>query len=198
MGPASVLFLVLAFAPCAAPAQTDTGMAPYTAADVRFMSGMIVHHAQAVLMGGWSETHGASRGVRVLSERIVVGQRDEIAAIERWLRDRHETVPEPDSSYGHMMPGMAHAMLMPGMLTPAQLAQLDSARGQDYDRLFLTYMIQHHQGAITMVQELLASPGAAQDGIVFRFANDVNVDQTTEIDRMNRMLAALPAGGKRP
>ena len=85
-------------------------------------------------------------------------------------------------------------MLMPGMLTPAQLAQLDSARGPEFDRLFLTFMIQHHQGAITMVDELLARQGAAQDGLVFRFAADVNADQTTEIDRMNRMLAAMSPG----
>jgi len=83
-------------------------------------------------------------------------------------------------------------MLMPGMLTPDQLAELDSARGPDFDRLFLKFMIQHHQGAITMVDQLLGTQAAAQDGSVFRFAADVNADQTAEIDRMNRMLTALP------
>ncbi len=92
------------------------------------------------------------------------------------------------------MAGMSHPMLMPGMLTPAQLAQLDSARGLEFDRLFLTFMIQHHRGAITMVEQLLRVPGAAQDGRVFRFAADVNVDQATEIDRMSQMLAGLSPG----
>jgi uncharacterized protein (DUF305 family) len=94
------------------------------------------------------------------------------------------------------MPGMDQPMLMPGMLTPAQMAQLDSARGPTFDRLFLRFMIQHHQGAITMVEQLLSAPGAAQDGIIFRFAADVNADQTTEIDRMSRMLDALSFGGR--
>jgi uncharacterized protein (DUF305 family) len=89
-------------------------------------------------------------------------------------------------------------MLMPGMLTPDQLAQLDRARGPEFDRLFLTLMIQHHEGALTMVQQLLGTQGAAQDGLVFRFAADVHADQTTEIARMRRMLAALPNGGKTP
>jgi uncharacterized protein (DUF305 family) len=96
------------------------------------------------------------------------------------------------------MPGMEHPMLMPGMLTPGQLAQLDSARGPEFDRLFLTFMVQHHRGAITMVGQLLAAQGAAQDGQVFRFANDVYADQTTEIDRMNRMLDRLSPEGARP
>jgi uncharacterized protein (DUF305 family) len=171
-------------------ARADSGRPPYTAADVHFMSGMIGHHAQAVVMAGWAPSHGASDAVRVLCERIVVAQRDEIAFMQRWLRERHETVPDADPQ-GHTMPGMDHPLLMPGMLTPAQLAQLDGARGPEFDRLFLRFMIQHHQGAITMVEQLLSVQGAAQDGPVFRFAADVNVDQTTEIDRMNRMLDAL-------
>jgi len=89
------------------------------------------------------------------------------------------------------MPGMDHPMLMPGMLTPDQMTRLDGARGREFDRLFLTFMIQHHQGAITMVAQLLAAPGAAQDGPIFRFAADVNADQTSEIDRMTRMLDDL-------
>jgi uncharacterized protein (DUF305 family) len=96
-----------------------------------------------------------------------------------------------------MMPGMDHPM-MPGMLTAEQLAQLDQARGTDFDRLFLTFMIQHHQGAITMVEQLMGSPGAAQDDYVFKFAADVNADQTTEIDRMSLMLDALPRGARSP
>jgi uncharacterized protein (DUF305 family) len=178
-------------------AQQPSGRPPYTAADVQFMSGMIMHHAQAVLIAGWAPSHGAGASLRVLCERIVVAQQDEIALMQRWLRERHETVPPADSQ-GHGMPGMHHATLMPGMLTPAQLAQLDSARGPEFDRLFLTFMIQHHRGAITMVEQLLRTQGAAQDGQVFRFAADVNVDQTTEIDRMNRMLDAMSPGEARP
>ncbi len=86
--------------------------------------------------------------------------------------------------------------MMPGMLTPAQMSQLEAARGPEFDRLFLTFMIQHHRGAVAMVKQLFGTPGAAQDETVFKFANDVNVDQTTEIARMERMLAALP--GRRP
>ena len=151
------------------------------------MSGMITHHAQAILMAGWAvdSVHGASASIRTLSERIIVAQSDEIASFERWLRERRQ-------------PRMAHDMLMPGMLTAEQLAQLDGARGPELDRLFLTFMIQHHVGAITMVDELLGAQGAAQDGLVFRVAADVHADQTTEIERMRRMLAALVPGGKTP
>jgi len=187
------LVFTIAIAACsratspATQARTDSGQPRYTQADVHFMDGMITHHAQAVLIGGWAvdATHGASPQVRALSERIVVAQTDEIAFLERWLRERNE-------------PRMDHQMLMPGMLTPEQLALLDRARGAEFDRLFLTLMIQHHQGAITMVDQLLGAQGAAQDGLVFRFAADVHADQTTEIERMQRMLAALPSGGKTP
>ena len=184
----------------AAQAKADSGRPAYTPADVRFMQGMIGHHAQALVMAGWAPSHGASRAVQTLAARIDVSQRDEIAFMQRWLRERHERVPEPNAHqqmqmhHDMSMPGMAGmAMsdsLMPGMLTPAQLAQLDSARGPEFDRLFLTFMIQHHQGAITMVERLFASPGAGQDILVFRFASDDNADQTTEIDRMRSMLAA--------
>ena len=180
----------------AAQARADSGRASFTAADVHFMSGMIGHHAQAVLMAGWAPSHAASSGVRALCERIVVGQRDEIAFMQRWLRERHQTVPDGDASHVRMA-GMEHPM-MPGMLTQEQLDQLDQARGAAFDRLFLSFMIQHHQGAITMVQTLMGSPGAAQDEYVFKFAADVNADQTTEIDRMNLMLEALPTTSTRP
>jgi uncharacterized protein (DUF305 family) len=162
----------------------------YTDADVHFLAGMIGHHAQAIQMAGWAPSHGAGSAVRVLAERIVVAQNDEIALAQRWLREHGEFVPPADPR-GHIMQGMAQPMLMPGMLTPEQMQQLDSARGPEFDRLFLTFMIQHHQGAITMVQQLLAVPGAAQDGPIFRFASDVNADQTTEINRMTLMLEDL-------
>jgi uncharacterized protein (DUF305 family) len=177
-------------------AAPDTGPPRYTAADVQFMSGMISHHAQAVLMAGWAPTHGASAVVRTLCERIVVGQRDEIAFMQRWLGERHEVVPPADPR-GQMMAGMDRPMLMPGMLTPEQMAQLDGARGAEFDRWFLKFMIQHHRGAITMVEQLLSTQGAAQDGLVFQFASGVNADQTTEIDRMTRMLDALSPTSQR-
>jgi uncharacterized protein (DUF305 family) len=177
----------------AAQVQADGGKPPYTRADAEFMSGMIGHHAQAVVMAGWAASHGAGTAVRRLAERIVVGQRDEIALMEDWLRERNEPVPGADSSHAGM-PGMAHYAHMPGMLTAEQLAQLDQARGAEFDRLFLTFMIRHHQGAITMVEKLFGSHGAAQDEIVFKFASDVHVDQITEIEFMSDMLAALREG----
>jgi uncharacterized protein (DUF305 family) len=174
----------------AARAHADSGRPAYTPADVHFIAGMIGHHAQAILIAGWAPSHDASPAVRALCERIVVAQQDEIAFAQRWLRERGEYVPPADPR-GHIMQGHDHPMLMPGMLTPEQTAQLDASRGREFDRLFLTFMIQHHQGAITMVQQLLASPGAGQDGPVFRFASDVNADQTTEINRMTLMLEDL-------
>ncbi|HEV8400383.1 MAG TPA: DUF305 domain-containing protein [Gemmatimonadales bacterium] len=171
----------------AAAAPARRAPPPATAADIHFFSGMIRHHAQAVLMAGWAPSHGASASLRALCERIVVGQRDEIALASRWLRARNEPVPETDASHD-MMPGMDH-MLMPGMLTPEQLGQLDRARGTEFDRLFLTFMIQHHQGAITMVNDLFSAGGGEED-VAYKFASDIFADQTTEIDRMQKMLAA--------
>ena len=183
-----------------APAAGATAGQPfYTAADVAFMTGMIGHHAQAVLIAGWAPSHGASASIRAMCERIVVGQQDEITLMQRWLRDRHETVPDADASHA-MMPGMDQAMMpmMPGMLTAEQLVQLDQARGAEFDRMFLTFMIQHHQGAIVMVDQLFGSQGAGEEERVFRFASDVYADQTTEIDRMQKMLAALPSAERNP
>lgn len=174
----------------ATQARADGARPPHTAADVHFMSGMIGHHAQAVLMAGWAVSHGAGPAVRLLCERIVVGQRDEIELMQLWLQDRREPVPDGDPAH-LMMPGMAHPKLMPGMLTVEQLAQLDRARGAEFDRLFLTYMIQHHEGAITMVDQLLGSVGGGQDDTVFKLASDIYADQTTEIDFMSKMLARL-------
>ena len=175
-----------------ARARADSSRLPYTAADIHFMSGMISHHAQAIKMAKWSATHGASPALIRLSERIVTGQTDEIGLMQSWLRDRNQPVPEPDPNGMKMtMGGMEHVMLMPGMLTPEQMAQLDAARGIEFDRLFLTFMIQHHRGAITMVRELFSAHGAGQDEVVFKFANDVEIDQSTEIARMQQMLLEL-------
>src|SRR6266496_692235 len=174
-------------APNPAPS-ADNSRKDYTAADVRFMSGMIYHHAQAVLIAGWAPSHDAGPAVRTLCDRIVASQKDEIALLSRWLADRHEAVPHPDPQH-MMMPDMDSAHMMPGMLSAQQLAELDAARGPAFDRLFLSLMIQHHQGAITMVNQLFAASGG-EDEPVYKMATSVFADQTTEIERMQRMLAA--------
>jgi len=174
----------------AAQARADGGRPPYTPADVRFMQGMIAHHAQALEMVALAPTNGARSDVRILAERIDVAQRDEIAFMQRWLRERGETVPPVHA--GHDMPGHQMPMsggLMPGMLSAEQMAELKAARGPEFDRLFLTYMIQHHEGAVTMVEQLFGSPGAGQEINVWRFASDVEADQGSEIARMRVMLA---------
>jgi uncharacterized protein (DUF305 family) len=176
-----------------AKARADSARWPYTAADIRFMSTMIHHHAQAIVMSKMAPTHGASDPVLRLTQRIINAQTDEIAMMSRWLADRNQPVPEPNPGGEAMkMDGMTHMVLMPGMLTEEQMRQLDSARGPEFDRLFLTGMIQHHRGAVQMVQELIANRGAANDETVFKFATDVNVDQTTEINRMLEMLLVAP------
>jgi uncharacterized protein (DUF305 family) len=163
------------------------------------MAGMIPHHAQAVLIAGWAPTHGARADIRVFCERIVVGQRDEIELMRNWLLDRGEKAPEANATHYRMkMDGMEHDMLMPGMLSAEELAQLDKARGPEFDRLFLTFMIRHHEGAIRMVDQLWGSYGALQDEMVFRLAQDIYADQTTEIERMQKLLAALAPGGRNP
>ena len=185
-----------------APAARPIGIAAlkHTAADARFMRGMIHHHAQAVLMAKWAPTHGASAELQRLAERIVVAQEDEIALMQNWLREKGEPVPEPTPGPMRMtMPdGTAHDMLMPGMLSEAELKQLDAARGAEFDRHFLTFMIRHHEGALDMVEELFGSQGAGQDEDTFRLASDVFADQTTEIRVMKEMLAARqsPSGAR--
>jgi uncharacterized protein (DUF305 family) len=184
-----------------ARARADSIRHPYTEADIEFMHNMIGHHAQAIVMSRWAPTHGASAAVQTLAERIINAQQDEIRTMQQWLRDRRQQVPEPSPTGGPMpmlMGGESMEMLMPGMLTDAKLKELDQARGEAFDRLFLTDMIQHHRGAVSMVKDLFSSYGAAQDEIVFKFANDVNVDQTTEIARMERMLLSATFGIQAP
>lgn len=177
-----------------ASAVADSVRYGYVQADVDFMTGMIGHHAQAIKMAGWAPTHGADPEVLRLCSRIINAQTDEIRTMQTWLRDHGKPAPEPDPNGVMMtMHGMTHVMLMPGMLTPAQMAQLDAARGPDFDRTFLTFMIQHHKGALMMVDTLFATPGAAQNDITFKFANDVQADQSTEVNRMQLMLAAMGA-----
>lgn len=175
-----------------AAARADSARHPYTEADIRFMSGMIHHHAQALVMARWAPSHGASAAVQTLAGRVLNAQTDDIRLMQTWLRDRNQPVPEPNPRGMTMvMGGMEHEMLMPGMLTPEQMEKLDAARGTEFDRLFLSFMIQHHQGAVAMVKDLFGSYGAGQNETVFKFASDVNVDQTTEIERMRKMLAAV-------
>jgi uncharacterized protein (DUF305 family) len=174
------------------PARPDLVRQPYNEADVEFMTGMIPHHAQAVLIAGWAASHGAAPDVRILCERMVVAQRDEIELMRNWLRDRGQPVPPADATHHRMtMNGVEHDMLMPGMLSPEELAQLDSARNAEWDRLFLTFMIRHHEGALEMVDDLFNAYGAMQDDDMFKFASDLYADQTTEIDRMHQMLAPV-------
>ena len=165
-------------------------------ADVHFMTGMIGHHAQALVMAGFAPENGASPSVQVLCARIINAQSDEIAIMQRWLRERGLPVPEFHiEGAALMLHGPEHAMNMPGMLSPEQLRELELARGPDFDRLFLTYMIQHHEGAVTMVHELFATDGAAQDDFIFKMASDIQVDQATEIARMELMLEQMAGPG---
>ena len=156
-----------------------------TAADVKFMRGMIGHHAQAIEMTALLRTRTRSDSMRRLAERIDVSQSDEIRMMEQWLRDHGQ--PLPDAHAHHA----AGATLMPGMLTQDEMAQLAAAAGPEFDRLFLRFMITHHQGALAMVKELRSSPGAAQESEINRFASDVDADQRMEIDRMAAMLVTL-------
>jgi uncharacterized protein (DUF305 family) len=170
----------------------DLVRGPYNKADVEFMQGMIPHHAQAVVMAKMAKTHGAREDVRILCERILVAQSDEITLMRNWLRDRGEMVPPADATHHkHTMNGVTHDMLMPGMLTPEEMAALDKARGPAWDRLFLIGMIKHHEGALKMVDDLFESYGALQDDDMFKFASDVYADQTTEIDFMQKMLDGM-------
>ncbi len=183
-------------------AKADSGRPPFTAADTKFMQGMIMHHTQAVIMAQWAPTHGARPDVIRLCERINVAQRDEIVFMQRWLKERHQYVPEANFTDWHAglamaaMPGMPGMGAMPGMLTADQMTKLDAARGPDFDRLFLVDMIQHHTGALTMVNDLFESEGAGQDGDIFKFASDVGADQTAEIGRMELMLTTPAAPGQ--
>jgi uncharacterized protein (DUF305 family) len=183
-----------------ARARSDSARYPYVQADIDFMTGMIHHHAQAIHISRWAESHGADPAVQRLTARIINAQADEITLMQTWLKDRLQPVPQVDSTGKVTMPGggghdmhahMGHGMggmQMPGMLTDAQLRELDAARGATFDRLFLSFMILHHRGAVTMVQQLFATDGAAQNETVFKFANEVEVDQSTEIKRMFTMM----------
>ncbi len=191
-------------APVSAQSAT-AGPHAYVQADVDFMRAMIIHHAQAVVMSDWAPTHGARPDLLVLCKRIALSQRDEINMMQQWLQEHHLAAPDPlhmlqgvrsptQDSSGMSMPGMemgAHPMMMTGMLTPAEMRALDSARGPEFDRLYLIGMIKHHEGALDMVAKLFATPGAGQQPEISSFATDIDAGQRAEIARMEAMLNTL-------
>ncbi len=161
---------------------TDVSKVQHTAADVRFMQGMIGHHAQALEMTALLATRSESEDMGKLARRIEVSQADEIKMMQEWLSSRGQPLPDP---HAHHAPG---APLMPGMLSAGEMARLAAAGGAEFDQLFLEYMIKHHAGALIMVEELFAQPGAGQESEIFAFASDVDADQRMEIERMRAML----------
>jgi uncharacterized protein (DUF305 family) len=163
------------------PVSIPTG-AIFTEADVRFMQGMIAHHAQAIYMSRLAAAHDASQHLLKFAEKIDQSQQAEIRLMQQWLRANSQFAPDTSSW---------RQMSMPGMLTAEQLTQLDVAKGADFDRLFLQFMIQHHEGALKMVSDLFDTPRAGQDIDVSVFANDVQTVQTAEIGTMRRMLSNL-------
>ena len=163
----------------------DLSRVQHTAADIKFMQGMIGHHSQAVEMVSLLKTRSASDNMRMLGQRIEVSQLDEIKMMEHWLAARGQEVPGPHAMHMH------GATLMPGMLTEEEMAHLAEAKGAEFDRLFLEGMIKHHGGALSMVDALFATPGAGQEVEIFSFASDVDADQRMEIDRMGAMLREL-------
>jgi len=176
----------------AAKQASDLSKVQATDADIKFMQGMIHHHAQALDMVALLDKNTNSDDMRKLGERIRISQHDEIGMMQRWLRARGQDAPDPHAMHMPGMPGMDHDMvMMPGMLTAEEMEHLASLKGVDFDRAFLTGMIKHHGGALAMVKALFATPGAGQESVIFAFASDVEADQQMEIDRMNNMLAAL-------
>jgi uncharacterized protein (DUF305 family) len=164
---------------------SDLSQVQYTGADIKFMQGMIGHHAQAVEMVALVPSRTASDDLRKLALRIDVSQKDEMNMMREWLQARGQQIPDPRAH--HMMGDT----LMPGMLTPEEMARLAGAKGVAFDRLFLEGMIKHHMGAITMVHDLFATAGAGQTPEIYSYASDVDADQRMEIDRMSAMLKEL-------
>ena len=180
------------------PPSTRATLPPSSAADVQFMQGMIMHHAQAVEMTALIDSHTDNVNLRKLGARISRSQSDEMAFMKRWLTTRGEPVssampdmPGMDMSSMHMS-GMSHTILMPGMLTPKQMDALKKAKGAEFDHLFLAGMIQHHTGALTMVKDLFETAGAGQDAELFNFVTDVDSGQRAEIKIMQSMLEEKP------
>jgi len=176
--------------PMAASAAADRSRIRYTAADVRFMQGMIGHHAQALEMTALVPSRTSRDALKLLAQRIDVSQRDEIAMMRAWLEARGQPVPDPHAhQHGAAAASPpASTTLMPGMLTAGEMTRLAAASGPAFDRFFLESMIKHHDGALVMVKALFATPGAGQEPEMFAFASDVDADQRMEIDRMSAML----------
>jgi uncharacterized protein (DUF305 family) len=179
------------------PPSTRATLPPRSPKDVEFMQGMIMHHAQAVEMTALIESRTETRELRLLGARISQSQSDEMKFMKRWLEIRGEPVSPPMPEMPGMdMPGhdmsSHHHMLMPGMLTPKQMDALRKAKGAEFNRLFLTGMIQHHNGALTMVKDLFNTAGAGQDAELFNFATDVDSGQRAEIKIMQTMLGENP------
>jgi len=173
------------------PPETRPVLPPSSAADINFMQGMIMHHAQAVEMTALIDSNTKNKELHTLGARISKSQSDEISFMKRWLMARGQLTTHTM----HHMPGMdmaSHSMLMPGMLSPTQMAALKKARGEQFDRLFLTGMIQHHGGALTMVKDLFDTAGAGQDAELFNFVTDVDSGQRAEIRIMQTMLGEKP------
>lgn len=183
-------------------ARIDSAKMNFVQADVDFMTMMITHHAQALIMSNLAPKNGASIEIQILSSRIINSQKDEIEIMQNWLKDRGQPVPEVHIEglnlmiHGEGMDHMGHTdhSDMVGMLSQAQLEELAAAKGVEFDKLFLEYMIQHHLGATSMVEDLITTDGAVQDEAAFRLAADINADQKTEIARMKLMLQAIQAG----
>jgi uncharacterized protein (DUF305 family) len=182
------------------PPSTRATLPPRSPKDVEFMQGMIMHHGQAVEMTALIESHTANKALRLLGARISKSQSDEIKFMKRWLEARGEPFAPPMQGMPSMnMPGMnmpSHQMLMPGMLTPRQMDALRKAKGAEFDHLFLTGMIQHHNGALIMVKDLFETAGAGQDAELFNFATDVDSGQRAEIRIMQTMLGEKPVEEK--
>ena len=173
------------------PASTRATLPPHSPADVKFMQGMIMHHAQAVEMTALIESHTQNKELRSLGARISSSQSDEMNFMKRWLAARGEPAA-PDMPHTHGTHTPDHHMLMPGMLTAKQMNALKKAKGKEFDRLFLRGMIQHHNGALIMVKELFDTAGAGQDAELFNFASDVDSGQRAEIRVMQTMLGEKP------
>jgi uncharacterized protein (DUF305 family) len=170
-----------------ADAASDLSKVQATDADIKFMQGMIGHHAQAIEMTALIPERTAREDMKLLGQRIAVSQADEMEMMKDWLRKRGQDIP---AEHAHHMPGG----MMPGMLTPEQMAELAAAKGEAFDQLFLKGMIQHHQGALDMVDALFKTPGAGQEGDINAFAADVDADQRMEINRMRAMLGPPTKG----
>ena len=157
----------------------------YSAGDVMFLQGMISHHAQAMEMSALVDSRTDREPMRLLAKRISLSQEDEISMMQDWLAERELEVPDAETHH------TADFDLMPGMLSEDKINQLEGSAGDDFDRLFLGFMIEHHEGALEMVDNLLDQRGAAQDPVLYAFTSDVTSDQGAEIDRMDAMLAGF-------